>query len=286
MPSNYLSSLIAVLGSPVAENPTCLMQQRRLPAADLPWTYVTLEVTPEKLPDAIAGVRALGLRGLNLTVPHKVAVIPLLDEVRPDAALIGAVNTVRVDNDRRLIGENTDGKGFLRGIRDDAHLDPTGKHAVILGAGGAARAIAIELALAGIAHITLVNRSAPRADQMLRDLTSRTHVSADFVPLDPLYRVPRNADLLINATSIGLYPDVDVMPPISLDDAAPNLLVCDAVPNPPETRLIHEARARKLRTLTGLSMLVYQGVIGFQMWTGQSPDEPAMKSALTRAFQR
>lgn len=286
MPSNYLSSLVAVLGSPVAENPTCVMQQAAFAAAGLPWTYLTLEITPDKLPDAIRGVRALGFRGLNLTVPHKVAVIPLLDEVRPDAALIGAVNTVRVDKDRRLIGENTDGKGFLRGIRDDAHVDPTGKHAVILGAGGGARAIATELALAGIGRITLVNRSVPRAEQMLRDLTSRTRASADFVPLSSLFRVPRNADLLINATSIGLYPDVDVMPPISLDDASPNLLVCDAVPNPPETRLIREARARKFRTLTGLSMLVYQGVIGFQMWTGQSPDEPAMKSALTRAFQR
>jgi shikimate dehydrogenase len=208
----------------------------------------------------------------------------LLDEVRPDAALIGAVNTVRVDKDRRLIGENTDGKGFLRGIREDAHLDPAGKHAVILGAGGAAPAIATELALAGIAHITLVNRSVPRAQQVLHDLTSRTRVSADFIPLLPLFRVPRNADLLINATSIGLYPDVQAMPPIAFDDASPQLLVCDAVPNPPETRLIREARARNLPTLTGLSMLVYQGVIGFQMWTGQSPDEQAMKFALSCAF--
>src|SRR5512137_563196 len=179
MSVNYLSHLVAVLGSPVAENPTCVMQQAAFDAAGLPWTYLTLEVTPDKLPDAIRGIRALGFRGLNLTVPHKVAVIPLLDEVRPDAALIGAVNTVRVDKDRRLIGENTDGKGFLRGIREDAHLDPAGKHAVILGAGGAARAIATELALAGIAHITLVNRSDPRAQQVLQDLTSRTRVSAD-----------------------------------------------------------------------------------------------------------
>ncbi len=284
MPANYLSNLVAVLGSPVAENPTCVMQQAAFDAAGLPWTYLTLEVTPDKLPDAIRGIRALGFRGLNLTVPHKVAVIPLLDEVRPDAALIGAVNTVRVDRDRRLIGENTDGKGFLRGIREDAHLDPVGKHAVILGAGGAARAIATELALAGIARITLVNRSVPRAQQMLQDLTSRTRVAADFIPLQALFRVPRNADLLVNATSIGLYPDVQAMPPIALDDASPKLLVCDAVPNPPETRLIREARARNLPTLAGLSMLVYQGVIGFQMWTGQSPDEQAMKSALSRAF--
>jgi shikimate dehydrogenase len=283
MPANYQSNLIALFGSPVAENPTCLMQNTAFLSAGLPWQYVTLEVPPEKLPDAIRGTRALGLRGLNLTVPHKVAVIPLLDEVRPDAALIGAVNTVRVEHGR-LIGENTDGKGFLRGIRDDAHLDPAGKSAVILGAGGAARAIAVELALAGIAHITLVNRSLPRAAAMLNDLTSRTTVSADFVPLDKLYRIPRSAHLLINATSVGLFPDVDALLPRSLDDAAPNLLVCDAVPNPPETRLIREARARGLQALTGLSMLVYQGAIGFKMWTGLAPNEHAMKSALTQAF--
>jgi shikimate dehydrogenase len=284
MPANYLSNLVAVLGSPVAENPTCVMQQAAFDAAGLPWTYLTLEVTPDTLADAIRGIRALGFRGLNLTVPHKVAVMPLLDEIRPDAALIGAVNTVRVDKESRLIGENTDGKGFLRGIREDARLDPAGKHAVILGAGGAARAIATELALAGIGRITLVNRSVPRAEQMLKDLTSRTHVSAKFIALGSLYRIPRDADLLINATSIGLYPDIQVMPPISFDDASPKLLVCDAVPNPPETRLIREARARSLPTLTGLSMLVYQGVIGFQMWTGQTPDETAMKAALSRAF--
>ena len=284
MPANYLSNLVAVLGSPVAENPTCVMQQAAFDAAGLAWRYLTLEVTPDRLADAIRGIRALGFRGLNLTVPHKVAVMPLLDEIRPDAALIGAVNTVRVDKDRRLIGENTDGKGFLRGIREDARLDPAGKHAVILGAGGAARAIATELALAGIARITLVNRSVPRAERMLQDLTSRTRVSAEFIPLDTLFRIPRDADLLINATSIGLYPDVQAMPPIAFDDASPGLLVCDAVPNPPETRLIGEARARSLPTLTGLSMLVYQGVIGFQMWTGQSPDEKAMKAALARAF--
>ena len=284
MPANYLSNLVAVLGSPVAENPTCVMQQAAFDAAGLAWRYLTLEVTPDRLADAIRGIRALGFRGLNLTVPHKVAVMPLLDEIRPDAALIGAVNTVRVDKDRRLIGENTDGKGFLRGIREDARLDPAGKHAVILGAGGAARAIATELALAGIARITLVNRSVPRAERMLQDLTSRTRVSAEFIPLDTLFRIPRDADLLINATSIGLYPDVQAMPPIAFDDASPRLLVCDAVPNPPETRLIREARARSLPTLTGLSMLVYQGVIGFQMWTGQSPDEKAMKAALARAF--
>src|SRR5215471_14554197 len=144
MPANYKLELAAVFGYPVAENPTCVMQDAAFAELDLQWRYLTIEVRPESLPEAIRGARAMGMKGINLTIPHKVAVIPLLDEVSKDAALIGAVNTVRREGDR-LIGENTDGKGFLRGVREEGGLDPRGKKVVVLGAGGAARAITVEL---------------------------------------------------------------------------------------------------------------------------------------------
>jgi shikimate dehydrogenase len=284
MPANYKEELVGVFGFPVAENPTCVMQQAAFTAAALNWRYLTIEVPPEELPAAMRGMRAMGFRGINLTIPHKIAVMPLLDEIMPDAKMIGAVNTVRVAGGK-LIGENTDGKGFLRGLREDARVDPGGKKVVILGAGGAARAIAMELALAGAGKITVVNRDTERGEAMLGDLVSRTKSNAEFVAWVGAFHVTADVDVLVNATSIGIFPDVDLMPPVNLDGVRPSLLVCDAVPNPPETALIREARRRGLKTLTGLSMLVYQGVIGFEMWTGEKPDEKVMKRALEQAFE-
>ncbi len=283
MPANFKAELVACFGQPVAENPTGAMQEAAFAALGLNWRYLTIEVPPEKLRDAMQGMRAFGMRGANLTIPHKVAVLEYLDEIAPDAAIIGAVNTVRREGDR-LIGENTDGKGFLRGVRVDAGLDPKGKRAVVLGAGGAARAIVTELALAGVADLLVVNRSVRRGEQMVADLAARTKGQIRFDSWQGNFRLPPDVDLLVNATSIGLYPDEDAMPPVDLSGANPKMLVCDAVFNPPQTRLLSAARRFDLPTLDGLAMLVYQGVIGFQMWTGREPPEAVMKHALRMAL--
>ena len=245
MPANFKAELVACFGQPVAENPTGAMQEAAFHALGLNWRYLTVEVAPERLADAIRGVRAFGMRGINLTIPHKVAVIPLLDEIAPDAAVIGAVNTVRREGDR-LIGENTDGKGFLRGVRVDAGVDPKGKRAIVLGAGGAARAIVTELALAGVSDLLVVNRSVERAWQMTEELSQKTMRAIRCQPWRGVYRVPEDADMLVNATSIGLFPDVDAMPPVDLRDAQATMLVCDAVFNPPETRLLAAARGARI----------------------------------------
>ncbi len=283
MAANYKFELVGVLGFPVAENPTCVMQEAAFAALGLPWRYLTIEVKPEALPDAIRGVRALGMKGVNLTIPHKVAVLPLLDEISPDAAMIGAVNTVRREGDR-LIGENTDGKGFLRGVREEAGIDPAEKNIFVLGAGGAARAITVELALAGAGRITIWNRSVERGKALCHDLKQRTKADAHFESWRGACSVGSDVDILVNATSIGLFPDVEAMPDVNLKNARPELLVCDVVPNPPETRFIKTARALGLKTLTGLPMLVYQGAIGFKMWTGCKAPERAMRAALEKAF--
>jgi shikimate dehydrogenase len=253
-------------------------------ALGLSWRYLTIEVPRAKLRDAVTGIRAMGMRGANLTIPHKVAVIEHLDQIAPDAALIGAVNTVRREGDR-LIGENTDGKGFLRGLRSDAGVDPQGKSAVVLGAGGAARAIVTELALAGAADIVVVNRSIPRGESMVAELAQKTKAPIRFEAWSGVYRIPPVIDLLVNATSVGLYPDVSAMPPVDLTGASSAMLVSDAVPNPPETRLLREARRLGLPVLDGLSMLVHQGAIGFRMWTGREAPMSLMKAALRDAFE-
>ncbi len=283
MAANFRAELAACFGQPVDENPTGVMQEAAFRAVGLNWRYLTVEVAPANLSSAIRGARAFGMRGINLTIPHKVAVMPLLDEIAPDASVIGAVNTVRRDGDR-LIGENTDGKGFLRGVRQDAGVEPKGKRAIVLGAGGAARAIVTELALAGVSELVVVNRSAERGSAMAADLAAKTGAAIRYQPWRGAYRVPADTDLLVNATSIGLYPDVEAMPAVEFDEARPELVVCDAVVNPPETRLLAAARRRGLRVLDGLSMLVYQGVIGFELWTGQRAPEDVMKEALRKAL--
>jgi shikimate dehydrogenase len=283
MPANYKAELVGCFGRPVAENPTGVMKEAGFAAANLNWRYITVEVAPEDLGEAMRGVRAFGMRGINLTIPHKVAVMQHLDDISLDAAIIGAVNTVRREGNK-LIGENTDGKGFLRGLRNDAGVDPKGKRIVLLGAGGAARAIATEVLLGGAADVLIVNRSAERGELMVRDLKRGTGGHIHLAPWEGTYHVPAGVDVLVNATPAGLYPNVDEMPDVDLSASSRTMTVCDAVFNPAETRLLRAARDRNLPTLDGLSMLVYQGVIGFQMWTGVAANEQVMKEALRKAL--
>lgn len=283
MSANYRADLVGVFGHPVAENPTCVMLDAAFEHLGLNWRYLTIDVTPAALPEAILGIRAMEFRGINLTIPHKVAVMPLLDLVADDARLIGAVNTVRREGGR-LIGENTDGKGFLRGVREEAGIDPKGAHIVVLGAGGAARAIAVECALAGADRITIVNRSAERGAVLADHLTQHFKPAVHFVPWRGGMTLGKDTDILVNATSIGLFPDGGAIPPVRMDGLKQTCLVCDVIPNPPDTRFVKTARAQGHRTLNGLPMLVNQGAIGFKMWTGLDAPESVMRSALENAF--
>ncbi len=282
--ANYKVELVGVFGHPVAENPTIVMLEAAFRDLGLDWRYLTIEVYPEDLERAINGLRAMNMRGVNLTIPHKVEVLKYLDRIAPDAALIGAVNTVRREGNE-LIGENTDGKGFLHSLEKDAGLDPKGKRAVILGAGGAARAISVELALAGAEHITIVNRTASRGRELVKLLNEKTKATAPFSEWNATYEIPPGTDVLVNATSIGLYPDVDAKPDIDYDSVTGDMVVCDVIPNPPRTIFLKEAESRRAKTLDGLGMLVYQGAIGFKMWTGLDAPVEAMYKALKKEFE-
>jgi len=280
---SYEAEVEGVFGFPVAENPTIVMQEAAFRALNLNWRYLTIEVRPEDLADAMRGMRAFNMRGINLTIPHKVAVLQYLDDVSPDARLMGAVNTVRRQGDQ-LIGENTDGKGFLVSLKNEAGMDPAGKRVVVLGAGGAARAITVELALAGAAQITVVNRTVERGAALADLLNRDTPAEASFVPWQDVYSPPDGVDVLINATSIGLYPNVSARPQINYESISPAMVVCDVIPNPPRTPFLAQAEARGAKTLDGLGMLVAQGAIGFKMWTGHDAPEEVMRRALSEAF--
>ena len=279
---NYKEELVGVFGHPVAENPTVVMYEAAFGALGLNWRYLTIEVLPEDLQAAIKGVRALNMRGINLTIPHKVAVLQYLDEVKPSAALMGAVNTVVREGDR-LVGHNADGQGFMTALTCDAAVDPKGKRVVVLGAGGAARAITVELALAGAAHLTVVNRSPARGRELVALLNSKTPTTAEFALWSGSHVVPPDTDLLVNATSIGLFPRVDEKPDIAYDSITPGMVVCDVI-HTPMTPFLHEAQQRGAQTLDGLGMLVYQGTIGFKLWTGLDAPVKVMYDALARAF--
>jgi shikimate dehydrogenase len=280
---SYKAELVGVFGYPVAENPTVVMQEAAFRAEGLNWRYLTIEVRPEQLADAMRGLRAFNMVGINLTIPHKVAVIEFLDGLSPEAELMGAVNTV-VREDDRLIGHNTDGKGFLRSVREEAGVDPQGKHVVFLGAGGAARAMSVEMALAGASQITIANRTPERGKVLVRLLQDRTPADAAFVPWRGKFVVPPGADILVNATSIGLYPDVDSAPLVALGSIRSDLLICDVIPNPPSTAFLRTAESRGARTLDGLGMLVGQGAIAFKMWTGLDAPVAVMRQALEGVF--
>ncbi len=280
---NYKAELVGVFGHPVAENPTIVMQEAAFEELGLNWRYLTIEVYPEDLAAALTGLRAFNMRGINLTIPHKVEVLKYLDEVAADARLMGAVNTVRREGNK-LIGENTDGKGFLRALRDDAQVDPAGKRVVVLGAGGAARAITVELALAGAARITVVNRSSERGQNLVNLLNEKTPAAAEFVQWADPFALPTTTDILVNATSIGLFPDIDATPALTYDSISAGMTVCDVIPNPPHTPFLKEAESRGAATLDGLGMLVYQGAIAFKMWTGLDAPVAVMRRALAQAF--
>lgn len=278
---SFKQELVAVFGQPVAENPTQVMIEAAFRAMGLDWRYLTIEVAPHDLPAAVAGMRAMNFRGGNCTIPHKVAVVALLDELTPAAQAIGAVNCIARQGDK-LLGENTDGKGFLESIQA---LGPvTGKSALLLGAGGAARAIGVEFLRAGGGKVTLVNRGEARGQELTVLLNRAAPGKATFVPWKGDCAVPAGTDYVINATSIGLYPDINARVPLDMNTVTSSMIVCDVIPNPPRTRLVREAEAKGCRVLDGLGMLVNQGVIGIRLWTGRDPDPAVMRQALLEVF--
>ena len=278
---NFKQELTAAFGQPISENPTQAMVEAAYGHHNLDWRYLTIEVAPDGLEDAVKGAKAMGFQGFNCTIPHKVKVIEYLDGLGESASLMGAVNCV-VRKDGQWIGENTDGKGFVESLRE--FTDPSGKNVVIFGAGGAARAIGVEVALAGASKITIVNRTVDRGEELTKLLDEKLQVEADFVPWDGVYAAPDGTDVLINATSIGLFPDVDARLDLHIDSLHEGMVVADVIPNPPATNFVRDARAKGCKVIDGLGMLVNQGVIGIRHWTAVDPDPVVMRKALEDIF--
>ncbi len=271
-----LQPILALLGHPVAGNPTQYMIEKAFAQHQLDWRYLTLEVAPEDLGDAVRGMKAMGFRGGNCIQPHKAAVAQFLDGVGRAAELSAVVNCIRADG-RQLIGENTEGEALVDAIR--LRCDPAGKRVVLFGGGNLARGAAVALALARVAEITLVDHSEDPARDLLARLTEELETNAGFAAWEQPYVLSPETEIVINATPIG-SGDPDAEFPLDLESLRPEVLVADLIGDPPETWLIRHAAERGCATVDGLEILIAQSALDFKLWTTMAPDTTAMREAV------
>ena len=269
--------MAGVIGDPVRHSLSPAIHNAAFAATGLDWTFVAFPVEAGQAGAAVSGMRALGVRGLSVTMPHKADVIPFVDRLSATAQALDAVNCVfrDPDDDRVLVGDNTDGAGFLGGLRADFDLDPAGRRCVVLGAGGAARAVVLALADAGATAVQVVNRSPERAE--------RAAALAGAVGSVAGTDAVRGADLVVNATSVGMGEDDRL--PIDVEVLGPDQVVAELIYHPPRTALMDAAESVGARTANGTSMLVYQAAAAFERWTGRPAPLAEMRAAASGPAQ-
>ena len=277
------TQIVGIIGDPIKHSRSPQIHNAAITALGLDYVYVAFHVQPDNLGAAIEGFKATNVVGINVTIPHKQNVISYLDEISREATLIGAVNTL-IFKDGGIIGENTDAPGFLQAMEEEGLDVPQGGSAVIIGAGGSARAVVVALALAGIRTICIANRTVSRAVTLATDLSEQTDASIYGIGLDDpkLSNAVGTSQLIVNTASTSM----DVSHPLLIDPEwlAPQSIVYDIVYTPPETRLLQAAAEKDCHTIGGLGMLVHQGAIAFEKWTGVNPPVETMRQALQGAF--
>ena len=272
--------IVGVIGDPVEHSRSPQMHNAAFAKAELDYVYVPFHVCPNDLTDAIAGFKAINVVGINVTLPHKQAVISHLTSISREAELIGAVNTLTF-TDEGIHGDNTDAPGVLRALEENGNMSvPVGKNVVVLGAGGAARAVVVALALAGVASITIANRTVERAITLAEEMVQKTGISMQGLGLKDaqLPAAVCESMLLINTATVSMDATHPLL--ISADWLQPKTIVYDIVYTPPVTPLMRAAAARGCETLGGIGMLVHQGAIAFEKWTGIAPCTETMRQAL------
>ena len=281
------TKIVGVFGDPVEHTLSPLMHNAAFRYLKLNYIYVPFRIKKISLGKALRGIAALNIHGLNLTIPHKVEAMKYLDEVDRETKLIGAVNTIKVENGK-LKGYNTDGKGMFDSLRKDCGFNPEDKDILIIGAGGAARAVAIHLALCKARRIVIANRTRQKARRIVEDIIRHTGCRAIDIPLEEsaLISEAGNIHLLINATSIGMNPsDFRLVREKFFKSASKLQLVYDLIYNPAQTRLLKDAKKCHVNVFNGLSMLLYQGALSFEIWTGRKAPLDVMRKALQKAVK-
>lgn len=274
------TKVIAIFGDPVEHTLSPAMHNAAFSEMGLDCVYVPFHVKPDALGAAVEGMRALGLAGANITVPHKERVMEFLDDIDDEARNMGAVNTV-VNKDGRLTGHNTDGRGFIKSLKEDAGFEPAGKRAFICGSGGAARGVGFALALAGVRRMYLYDVDEPKRDRLVMDINSRAgREAARPSIMDPDFI--RGADLAVNATPLGMKGSDPL--PMPGHSFRPGQVVYDLVYNPEKTAMLKAAGSAGAKTVNGLGMLLHQGVLAFEHWFGRTPPVNTMKNALLQGL--
>ena len=285
-----MSGRLGIIGYPLGHSMSPVMFRAAFEEYGLDITYDAWEVAPEKLGDFLEGVKSSEgeILGFNATVPHKEAVMAAMDEVSEEAQMAGAVNTV-VNDDGRLVGYNTDGTGFVRALREEAGFAFDGSRVLIVGAGGAARGVVMALSGEGVADFVIANRTQGRAERLAGDLARHFGGGVRVISLESeeLRRAAQSSDLIVQCTTMGMLhsPGAEASPLASADISA-DAVVYDLVYNPPETPLMREAVRAGARVYGGLSMLVYQGAVGFETWMGRPAPVEAMFKAAQAALAK
>lgn len=273
--------MTGMLGHPVAENPIDRMFDAVYAHYGLPWQFWKSDVADERdLALAVAALAPLGYRGVGITVPYKVAVIPMLDEIDDDVRAIGAANYLTIEQGR-LIGHNNDGKGVVAAIEKLAPL--RGQRVVMLGAGGAGRAMAMEIAWAGAEHLTLVTRRESQGTEVARRVGQAAGIPCQWQQWEHPVRVPEGTTLLMNATHLGCAPELEPVP-VQWDSVDPTCLAVDVITNPRITPFLATARDHGCRVVDGVEMLVQLAMQIFQRWTGVVPEEAVFQAAVAEAL--
>ena len=276
---NSETKLLGLIGHPVEHSLSPIMHNEALKDKNLNYVYLAFDVSPENLKYVVDGAKSLGINGFNITIPYKVDIMKYLNKIDKEAELIGAVNTVKIENDI-AIGYNTDGLGARMSLEEEIGKVEN-KNILIIGAGGASRAVAFELAKNN--NITIINRTVEKARALSEEISEKLNKTINYNNLNIDIK---EFDIIIHTTPIGMYPNVDVQPIINTKDINESMVVMDLIYNPEETVLLKEAKKQGAKTINGLGMLVYQGAIAFEIWTGVKPDVKVMKRALKEALNQ
>lgn len=276
------TKIYGIIGHPVEHSLSPSMHNNAFEKVGLDCVYLAFDIAPGKLGDAVRGIKSLGILGFNVTIPHKQAIVNLVDEIDDDAMLVGAVNTVKNEGGK-LVGHNTDVNGFLRAIKDDFDFIPTSKKIFVIGAGGASRAVIVGLCNNKASEIVIVNRTLSKAEDLVREFSHhfpkikfRAHALNDK---DSITNEMKNCQLLVNTSSAGMKGKNPLNLPLGL--LPRGACVYDLVYEPSVTPLVKDARDLRLNSQSGISMLLYQGVDAFEIWTGRKAPVEVMKKALT-----
>ncbi len=280
MKINSLTKLYCLIGNPVTKSLSPSIHNYLFDNEKENAVYMAFNIEKKDLKNAINGFKAINVKGFNVTIPYKIDIINFIDQLSYESELIGAVNTVKIDNGK-LIGYNTDGLGFLKTF-EERNISLKGKNVLILGAGGAAQSISLTVANEGVKSLTILNRTVSKSKKLIEKIKNKfPEIETSYGSLNEIHIDLKKIDVLINCTSVGMYPEVDKMP-IEINGFNKNVIVYDIIYKPLETKLVKSAKKEGMIAIGGLDMLIYQALLSDEIWLGRKLDIEKMKDTIKK----